>query len=77
MSGNVWEWCQDWQGEYKSGSEGDPKGPDSGSDRVSRGGSWYYSSGSCRSANRNSDDPSNRLFSLGVRFVLFLLNSDK
>ncbi len=40
MSGNVDEWCQDWYGDYSSGSQTNPQGPSSGSYRVSRGGSW-------------------------------------
>lgn len=57
MSGNVFEWCQDWLGDYSSLPQIDPTGPDSrpsnaGSTRVFRGGCWRYSSESCRSANR-------------------------
>jgi formylglycine-generating enzyme required for sulfatase activity len=40
MSGNVWEWCYDWYGSYSSGVETNPTGPETGSDRVCRGGAW-------------------------------------
>ena len=40
MLGNVWEWTEDWLGEYPGGSVTDPQGPASGSYRVDRGGSW-------------------------------------
>ena len=74
MSGNVREWCQDWYGSYSSSAQTDPVGPSSGSIRVDRGGSWHYSAGLCRVANRNGNSPSNRSNDLGLR--LALSNSD-
>ena len=70
MSGNVWEWCQDWKGFYSSFSQVNPTGADSGSDRVYRGGSWSYFASLCRSSCRNSYSPDGRYSSLGLRLVL-------
>jgi formylglycine-generating enzyme required for sulfatase activity len=69
MHGNVWEWCQDWEGDYPSGFETDPTGPSTGSDRVARGGSWFNSARYCRSADRRSFSPGNRLMRLGFRLL--------
>ena len=70
MTGNVWEWCQDWNGEYSSSSQVNPTGANSGSYRVSRGGSWDNNAWFSRSSFRNSSSPSYRNNFTGLRLVL-------
>ncbi|MBU1569154.1 MAG: formylglycine-generating enzyme family protein, partial [Proteobacteria bacterium] len=67
MHGNVWEWVQDWKGDYQSGYVTDPTGPSSGSYRVDRGGSWIDDARYCRSADRNEFTPADRDSYLGFR----------
>lgn len=52
MSGNVWEWCNDWCDDYSAGDAVDPQGPASGSLRIYRGGSWSGTSSGCRVSSR-------------------------
>ena len=70
MTGNVWEWCQDWYGSYSGSPQTNPTGAVSGSFRVGRGGSWIYSASECRSSYRNYGTPGDRYGFLGLRLVL-------
>lgn len=69
MHGNVWEWCSDWYDNKLIGGE-DPVGPNSGSDRVGRGGGWGYAAVDCRSAYRSRITPDYRNDFLGFRVSL-------
>lgn len=75
MHGNVYEWCQDWfDTDYyeackKQGVAQNPPGPETGSNRVLRGGYWRGDAQGCRSANRNRDRPELRYDDIGFRLV--------
>ena len=70
MHGNVWEWCRDRYDDYSTGNVTDPTGPESGSCRGSRGGSWSDGARGCRSAYRISRVSSIRYVHLGFRPAL-------
>ena len=71
MSGNVEEWCNDGYGDYTSASQTNPTGPNSGSSRVYRGGSWFYYAFACRVSGRGyTDETTLRGSDFGLRLVL-------
>jgi formylglycine-generating enzyme required for sulfatase activity len=69
MIGNVWQWCQDNDGDYPSAAVQDPQGPPSGARRIYRGGGWNSGAIACRSAIRSSYSPMYRFSSLGFRLL--------
>ncbi|WP_302309056.1 formylglycine-generating enzyme family protein, partial [Odoribacter laneus] len=69
MSGNVYEWCEDWSGGYSVTPQRDPLGATSGSHRVRRGGGWGTVARYCRVSYRGRDMPGSRDYYLGFRLV--------
>jgi len=70
MTGNVWEWCNDWYGSYRSGSQTNPKGSTNGSYRILRGGGWSSLAGICRVTVRVPRSPGTRYSTLGFRLCV-------
>lgn len=69
MSGNVFEWCWDWHGDYKDETQTDPMGAVSGDRRVLRGGGWLHDAVRALSVGRSNYYPARRDRSIGFRLV--------
>jgi len=69
MSGNVWEWMEDWTCPYSAGDQTDPVGRCGSDTRVIRGGSWLFDGASARCGLRYTHRPQDRGYSLGVRLA--------
>lgn len=71
MQGNVAEWCSDWFGPkyYLASPIDDPTGPETGAERVVRGGDWFVGAAGLRSALRNGYTPTSEGGVTGFRVV--------
>lgn len=69
MSGNVYEWCNDWKDEYTPEDQVNPKGPEEGIIKASKGGSWHSSTRSLRISNRDDDPPEFYSHNVGFRIA--------
>ncbi len=69
MSGNVWEWCSDWYAPYEAAHAINPSGPETGTDRVLRGGSWNSVARYCQVSGRFKHKPDSRHSYLGFRLA--------
>lgn len=67
MAGNVFEWVQDWYGDYSETDLDHPHGPATGSAKVIRGASWYSEAENLNLSSRYSNRPSFRNFKVGFR----------
>ncbi len=70
MNGNVWEWCQDWYGDYTSDSQVNPQGPTNASYRVLRGGGWINRARQCRATYRNYQKSTSSFYYTGLRIAI-------
>ena len=70
MSGNVYEWCSDWYGLYKSEDYVDPKGPESGTQKINRGASAGEKDALARVSSRYTNNPNSKFQAMGLRLVM-------
>lgn len=70
MTGNVYEWCQDWEGRYSSEHQTNPQGPRDGSSKIYRGGCFVDTPKCCRTTYRDDGQKVRALYNLGLRLVL-------
>lgn len=70
MAGNVWEWVEDWHGAYSQEAQNYPSGPETGSFRVLRGGSWFLVASFMRGASRGWIGPTYPGHDVGFRVVV-------
>lgn len=76
MSGNLWEWCQDWMGHYHPEEQTNPVGPSDGSHRIMRGGSWTYGQELCRVSRRNYTSNVIGVSNCGLRLAMTIPNNE-
>ena len=72
MCGGVWEWCEDWFGQFPADTVFNPEGPEYGFHKVMKGGSWCSDARSCRISHRSGALPATKSYSVGFRVVMRL-----
>ncbi len=70
MTGNLFEWCQDWYGGYSSEPQTNPTGPETGTTRIVRGGCWDFDAKFCRLSYRRDYAPNGNYVCNGLRLAM-------